>query len=147
LTGGATEKEIIMKVILHGDENLEFREFSHPGLEIHPEQPEYEYSALQMFATSLAICTFSILASYGDQMDVTADDIYMTVNWRYAKDSGGIKDIDMDIHWPGLPESRLQAARRAASLCPLHQTLEKPPDIETRVANRSDSIKSIDFPG
>jgi uncharacterized OsmC-like protein len=123
-----------MNVILHGDEDLEFRDFNEPGLQIKSEKPDYEYSALQMFATSLAICTYSILASYGEQVGVGADEVHMSVKWKYAKDSSRITDIDMDIHWPGLPESRLKAAQRAASLCTLHQTLERPPEIATRVS-------------
>ena len=124
-----------MRVILHGDENLEFRDFGQPGLEIEPERPEYEYSAMQMFATSLAICTYSILTSYGEQAGADTGDLTMTIKWSYAKDSARIVDIDMDIQWPGLPDSRIKAAQRAASLCPLHQTLERPPEIATRVSN------------
>jgi uncharacterized OsmC-like protein len=122
-----------MKVILHDEENLEFRQFNQPALEIEPENPQLQYSALQMFATSLAICTYSILTGYAEQIDASIDNLFMNVKWQYSEDPTRIHHIDMDIHWPELPESRLKAAQRAASYCPLHQTLENPPKIITNV--------------
>jgi uncharacterized OsmC-like protein len=123
-----------MKVILHDEENLEFHQFNKPALEIEPENPQLQYSALQMFATSLAICTYSILTGYAEQIEASVENLFMTVKWQYSEHPTRIKHIDMDIHWPELPESRLLAAQRAASYCPLHQTLENPPEVVTTVS-------------
>jgi uncharacterized OsmC-like protein len=122
-----------MKVIMHDEENLEFRQFHHPGLEVEPEKPQLQYSALQMFATSLAICTYSILTSYAEQINASMENLSMSVKWKYSKDPVRVEHVDMDIHWPELPESRLKAAQRAASYCPLHQTLAHPPEVVTHV--------------
>jgi uncharacterized OsmC-like protein len=124
-----------MKIIMHDEENLEFRQFNNPGLDIEPLAPDLQYSALQMFATSLAICTYSILTDYGEQANASTDNLSMSVKWAYSKDPMRVKNIDMDIHWPELPSSRLKAAQRVASFCTLHQTLETPPKIVTNVAN------------
>lgn len=124
-----------MKVIMHDEENLEFRQFTTPDLEIESEDPHFHYSALQMFATSLAICTYSILTSYAEQVDTSTDNLFMYIKWQYSQDPFRIKHIDMDIHWPDLPESRLTAAQRVASLCTLHSTLEMPPEVITKVSN------------
>ena len=124
-----------MKIIMHDEENLEFRQFSDPGLDIEPQSPELQYSALQMFATSLAICTYSVLTGYGEQVKASTDNLSMSVKWSYSKDPMRVKDIDMEIHWPGLPSSRLKAAQRVAAFCTLHQTLENPPQLVTNVAN------------
>jgi len=124
-----------MKIIMHNEENLEFLQFNTPGLDVDLSSPEFQYSALQMFATSLAICTYSILTSYGEQLNTSTENLRMSVQWSYSNDPMRVKDIDMDIHWPELPPSRLKAAQRVASLCTLHQTLENPPKIVTNMAN------------
>lgn len=122
-----------MRVILHTEEDLEFRDFGTPSLEIQPEDPGAHYSALQMFATSLALCTYSILASYAEQIDIPDENLVIRMRWIYAEDPMRVSDIDMDIEWPELPSSRLEAARRAAAHCTIHNTLAHPPRVETRV--------------
>ena len=39
----------------------------------------------------------------------------------------------MDIVWPGMPEQRLAAAKRAAASCTIRRTLEHPPIVTTAV--------------
>lgn len=124
-----------MKIIMHDEENLEFRQFSEPTFEVEPADPQLQYSALQMFATSLAVCTYSILTAYGEQANASTDNLSMSIKWNYSEDPFRVEHIDMDIHWPELPESRLKAAQRAASHCTLHHTLEHPPEVVTHVAN------------
>lgn len=122
-----------MKVLLHSSEDLELTEFAEPGFEIEPLDPHANYSALQMFATSLALCTYSVLAGYAEQIDTGAQDISVRVRWSYAEEPFRIGYIDMDVRWPGLPESRVKAAKRAAAQCTLHNTLEHPPEVDTEV--------------
>ncbi len=122
-----------MRIILHAEEDLEFRQFDVPGLDIEPEHPELHYSALQMFATSLALCTYSMLASYGEIIGTNVEGMSMRICWSYAEKPFRIGHIDMDVHWPALPSSRVQAARLAAGHCTLHHMLEKPPAIVTEV--------------
>jgi uncharacterized OsmC-like protein len=124
-----------MKIIMRSEENLEFRQFNEPGLDIEPLAPEFHYSALQMFATSLAMCTYSVLFAYGEQVQTSTQSLTISLDWTYAKAPMRVNNINMNIQWPGLPSSRLTAAQRAASLCTLHQTLENPPHIVTNVAN------------
>ena len=124
-----------MKIIMRSEENLEFRQFNESGFDIESLAPEFHYSALQMFATSLAMCTYSVLFAYAEQVKTSANSLVISVNWTYAKDSARVNNINMNIQWPALPSSRLNAAQRAASLCTLHQTLENPPHIVTKVEN------------
>ncbi len=123
-----------MKVILHAKEDLEFRDFASPGLDIEPADPQAHFSALQMFATSLALCTYSVLAAYGEHIAVDAAGLRMRLRWSYAEDPYRIGDIAMDIHWPNVPKSRVKAAERAAAQCTLHNTLLHPPAVHTRIA-------------
>ncbi|MGI8509221.1 MAG: OsmC family protein [Gemmatimonadaceae bacterium] len=41
--------------------------------------------------------------------------------------------LDVKLVWPSLPPERLESAKRAAALCPVHQTLLRPPEITTTV--------------
>lgn len=122
-----------MRIVLHAGEDLEFRQLDVPGLDIEPERPELRYSAMQMFATALALCTYSILASYGETIDTSVEGMSIRIRWSYTEKPFRIGHIDMDVQWPALPSSRVQAARLAASHCTLHHTLEHPPAIVTEV--------------
>lgn len=122
-----------MKAILHGEAEMEFRDFDTPSLEVDNRDPEVHFSALQMFATSMALCTYSVLAAYGEQMDAPTDDLVIRMQWSYTEGPFRIGAIDMGIDWPRLPENRLKAAQRAAAQCTLHNTLEHPPEVTTEV--------------
>lgn len=122
-----------MNIILHSEEQLEFTDFEDPGMDIENRDPRAQYSALQMFATSLAICTYSMLHGYGEQIEADTAGLSMTVAWEYAEQPRRIARIDMQIKWPALPDSRLEAAQRVAAQCPLHETLAHPPQVGTTV--------------
>ncbi len=124
-----------MKVLMHSEEDLTLSEVSAPDFEIVSEDPTAHYSAMQMFGTSMALCTWSVLASYGEQVDVDTADLTVRIRWDYVDQPFRIGKIDMDIDWPGLPASRLDAAQRAAAMCTLHNTLHFPPTVDTRVTN------------
>ena len=132
-----------MKIVMHDEEDLEIKEFGSPEFEIESVNSQAHYSALQMFATSIALCTYSVLAGYGEQINSPTKNIVIRIRWSYVEDPFRIGDINMEISWPGLPESRLKAAQRAASDCTLHHTLENSPSIVTQVSNAiiSDKVK------
>jgi uncharacterized OsmC-like protein len=122
-----------MDVVLNSSEDLEITNFNSNGINITTKDETAYYSALQMFAVSLSLCTYSVLYSYSEQIDAPVDDLSVHIRWSYAEKPFRIDKIDMDIHWPALPESRLEAAQRAASMCTLHHTLEHPPKVITTV--------------
>jgi uncharacterized OsmC-like protein len=122
-----------MKIHMHTEEDLEFTEFAEPAFELVPSSADQQYSALQMFATAMALCTYSVLFGYGENIDTDVERIRIRIRWAYAEHPFRIDRLEMDVHWPELPESRLEAARRAAAHCTLHNTLEHPPRITTTV--------------
>lgn len=122
-----------MKVILHKPEDLELRDFDLPGFDVESHDPQAHFSAMEMFATSMALCTYSVLAAYAEQIETSPEELRIGMRWSYVPEPFRIGNIDMDIHWPGLPESRIKAAQRAASHCTLHHTLEHPPTVVTTV--------------
>ena len=105
------------------------------GFDIVSDDPEIDFGAMQMFVTSIAQCTFAVLATYGERFGASAEDISMGVTWKYAESPHRIGGIEMDIRWPQLPESRLDAATRVAHQCTLHNTLRHSMEIDTMVEN------------
>ena len=122
-----------MQITLHSDRHLTLHSFESPEFEVESQSPDAHFSALPMFATSLGLCTYSVIAEYARRFDAPTDDIEIEVSWSYVEDPYRIGEIDMNIRWPSLPESRHNAVERAAAQCTIHNTLEHPPEIETQV--------------
>ncbi|HSP78804.1 MAG TPA: OsmC family protein [Myxococcaceae bacterium] len=123
-----------MKVRLHSEEDLTLGDFDAPGLYVEVDEGvQAHYSALQMFAVSLGLCTASVLMAYGDMLQVPTQQLTVRLRWTVVEKPHRVEDIRMDIRWPELPESRLTAAERAAEQCTLHNTLLHPPRMVTTV--------------
>ena len=123
-----------MKILLHSEEDLTLSDLEAPGLHVEVDEGAHaHYSALQMFAVSLGLCTASVLMGYGKQLKVPADRLSVRIRWSLAEKPRRLDDIRMEIHWPELPESRLKAAERAAEHCTIHNTLSHPPRMTTTV--------------
>lgn len=125
-----------MNIELHGASDLTLRNFEMPGFDVTVDEGEdVHFSALQMFATSLGLCTASVLETYGRRFDAPTDDLSMRITWSYAEDPYRVDAVELSIDWPSLPDSRRKAARRAAAQCTIHNTLHDPPEVETRLAD------------
>ncbi len=122
-----------MKIELRGDTEIVLTELHTDGFDVIPAAPELHFGSMQMFVTSVAMCTFSVLASYGQRFGTSADDITMTLKWAYAERPYRIAEIDLQVRWPRLPASRLDAATRAAHHCTLHNTLREGSEVATLV--------------
>ena len=90
-------------------------------------------SPFHLLAASLATCTFSVLASYGDQAGIPVEGLAIDVDWEIGGDPYRVTRMEMALEWPSLPESRTEAARRVAAQCTVHHTLEEGSHVETRV--------------
>ncbi|SCZ52357.1 OsmC family protein [Thiohalomonas denitrificans] len=122
-----------MKVIQYAETDIELTELYQAGFDVEPTDPEAPFSALQLFATSLGLCTFSVLTAYAAHLQVDPAGIRIRLQWQYSEHPMRVSDIDMSIVWPDLPADRLEAAQRAAEHCALHHTLAQPPTVKTRV--------------
>lgn len=118
-----------MRIVLTGDDALRLEPVAGP-LTIEAPETGAQYSPFHMLASSLAVCTYSVLASWGSQTDIAADDLSISVSWRFAEQPHRVGAIKMLLTWPSLPAERVQVARRAALLCPIHATLSSSPAIE-----------------
>ena len=122
-----------MLITLHSDNSITLGRFQEPDFQIESDSEDVHFSAIPMFATSLGLCTFSVIAEYARRFEADTASIEVDIDWSYEEDPFRMGQISMEIRWPELPEERLQAVERAASHCTIHNTLEHPPEMTTRV--------------
>jgi hypothetical protein len=48
---------------------------------IESDDPDLSCSALQMHATELALCTYSVLVAYGENIDVDKEETAIDMRW------------------------------------------------------------------
>jgi uncharacterized OsmC-like protein len=90
------------------------------GLEIDGES----FGALQMLATSLALCTAAVLDDYATTAQFVVEPFAVEVRWRYAERPPRVEHFDLRmLLGPHVPLSRHAALLRAAEHCTVHQTL------------------------
>ena len=123
-----------MKITLLSDDAIRLEEA--PGLlTIEAESLAQQYSPFHMLASGLAICTFSVLHSWATHAKLPADGLAIDVHWTFAEKPHRVGEIYLAFTWPGLPENRRAAAKRAAELCTVHATLRHPPSITIESAS------------
>lgn len=91
-------------------------------------------SPFHLLAASLATCTHSVLHSYAEHARLPLEGLSIHVSWEFGGDPFHVTRMDMELDWPGLPESRREAAVRVAAQCTIHQTLHAGSHVETRMA-------------
>lgn len=122
-----------MKILLLSDDRLRVQGGAGP-LSVEAESAEMTYSPGHMLASSLAVCTYSVLQSWATNADIPADDLAVEVGFGYVEKPHRIGSMEVSLDWPSLPAERRAAAQRAAALCTIHRTLHAPPEITTSVA-------------
>ena len=111
-----------MKILLLSDERLRLEGGAGP-LTIEADSADTQYSPFHMLGSSLAVCTFSVLASWATHAEIPIDDLVMEVSWTFAERPHRVDALKLSFTWKSLPPNRLAAAQRAAQLCPVHATL------------------------
>ena len=121
-----------MKITLLGEDRIRLEPIPGP-MTIEADSADQLYSPFHMLASSLAFCTYSVLASWASNAKISSDDVVIEVKWGFAEEPHRVGEIDMKIEWPSLPEARRNAAGRVADLCAVHASLTHPPTIRTVV--------------
>lgn len=121
-----------MKIMLLSEDRLRVQGGAGP-LSVEAESAEMTYSPGHMLASSLAVCTYSILQSWATNADIPAADLAVEVGFEYVEKPHRIGKMEVALDWPSLPAERREAAGRAAGLCPIHRTLHAPPEVTTVV--------------
>ncbi len=99
---------------------LTLRQIGQDGLVL---PPGAHLDAVQLLACALGSCTWTTMSTYGERFDTSAQDIEIRVRWALGEAPKRVAKMSLDIRWPSLPESRLDAATRAARHCTIHATL------------------------
>lgn len=117
-----------MKITLLSDDAIRL-EPTMAEMTIGATSTEQSYSPFHMLASSLAYCTFSVMASWATHAGLVADDLTIEVRWTFADDPHRVGCMDLRFSWPSLPAKRLEGAKRVAEMCAVHSTLQNPPAI------------------
>ena len=121
-----------MKITLVAEDAVRLEPIPGP-MTIEAKSEDQLYSPFHMLGSSLAFCTYSVLASWAGNAKLNSDDIIVDVKWAFAEEPHRVGSIDMNIIWPSLPEARKSAAQRVANMCAIHATLEQLPALSTTV--------------
>ncbi len=121
-----------MKLTLLADDRVRYELTSGP-LTVDAPTAETTFSPFHMLGGSLAACTYSTLASWAQNAKLTFTDLVIEVGWTFAEKPHRVGAITLELTWPSLPATRLEAAKRAAALCTVHQTLHHLPEMTTVV--------------
>lgn len=121
-----------MKILLVSEDRIRLEGKAGP-MTIEADSPETQYSPFHMLASSVATCTFSVLASWATHAQIPVDDLAVEVGWSFVEDPHRVGSMDVELDWPSLPEPRRMAATRAAALCTVSRTLESPPHLHLGV--------------
>ncbi len=93
-----------------------------------------EFGPVQMLAASLALCTASVIQSYGETAQLDLEGLAIEVQWDFAEDPRRVGNYRVVLHLPAsVPENRHRAIVRAADTCTVHQTLSHSPTLETTI--------------
>ncbi|MDQ6830201.1 MAG: OsmC family protein [Gemmatimonadota bacterium] len=122
-----------MKITLLSDHGLRIEDAAGP-LTIDAPTADMTYSPFHMMASGLGMCTYAVLQSWASHADLAAASLAVEVGWSFAEAPHRVGEYEVLVIWPELPESRRNAAARAAELCAVHSTLTHSPVIRTSVA-------------
>ena len=125
-----------MRIVLESEESIRLIATADVPLTIEAPSADQSYSPFHMLASSLAVCTFSVLASWAENARISPADLEITVSWTFADKPHRVGEMSMRFTWPSLPAERHAAAERVAKLCTVHATLQHPPTISIALAPR-----------
>ena len=88
-------------------------------------------SPVELFAGSVGACIAMMVQSYCERHGYTDGDVGVNLTLELADTPKRISGIVVDVELPnGVPEDKMDAIRRMAERCPLHETLRDPPRVD-----------------
>lgn len=124
-----------MNIKVLGQTELRLSRFDSDELNVNLANKAIRYSAIAMFVTSIARCTFAVLDQYAKRMEITTENIVTELSWDFLEDPTRINQINMKIIWPELPDKRIASVERASHKCTISTTIKDCIQINTSVAN------------
>ncbi len=110
-----------MRMTLEGELKIRL-EMTGQGFEITSE--DIAISPYHLLAGSLASCIVLLIQPWAENVGIDIAPVIIAVSWEHA-DAGDnrVKHMDVNLSWPGLPDSRKPVVQRLAEACPIHATL------------------------
>ena len=85
----------------------------------------------ELLAGSLGACIAMMVQSYCDTHGYTEGDVGVSLTLELADGPKRVAGIVLDVELPkGVPPEKLDAIRRVAELCLIHETLGNPPRVD-----------------
>ena len=110
-----------MRMILEGELKIRL-EMAGEGFEITSE--DIAISPYHLRAGSLASCVVLLIQPWAERSGIDAGPVVISVSWEHVgAGDNRVKQMDVDLYWPGLPDSREKVVQRLAEACPIHATL------------------------
>ena len=111
-----------MKIVLVSEDSIRLE--GPPGpLTIEAPTADTTYSPFHMLGSSLAVCTYSVLASWATTVGIETRNLTLHVSWTFLEKPHRVGAVTLRFTWPELPPQRLEVAQRVTTLCPIHATL------------------------
>ena len=123
-----------MKITLTGEDSISLEPTDGP-MTIEAPSADRQYSPFHMLGSSLAYCTFSVLYSWATHANLSIEGMQIGVRWTFGGDPKRVDAIALTFRWPSLPPSRLNAAKRVAAMCTVHETLHHSTSVSIEAAS------------
>ena len=110
-----------MRMILEGELKIRL-EMAGDGFEITSE--DIAISPYHLLAGSLASCIVLLIQPWAERSGIDLGPVIIAVSWEHVgAGDNRVKQMDVNLSWPGLPDSRKKVVQRLAEACPIHATL------------------------
>jgi uncharacterized OsmC-like protein len=117
-----------VKITLLSDDAIRLEDDGGP-MTVEAPTADRQYGPFHMLASALAYCTYSMLQSWATHAKLDPAGLAVEVRWTFAETPHRVGSMALTFTWPKLPAERRDAAKRAAALCAVHQTLHHPPTV------------------
>ncbi|MBU0627889.1 MAG: OsmC family protein [Nanoarchaeota archaeon] len=78
----------------------------------------------QLLLVAMASCTAAFVAEYCKTAGIDSKDLKVTLNFEKTENQTMLTNFKMNVSLPNLPENKKQAVLRAASACPVHDSIK-----------------------
>jgi uncharacterized OsmC-like protein len=120
-----------MRMLLESELGIRLEVAGH-GFEIASEG--IAISPYHLLAGSLASCIALLVVPWAERSGIALEPATISISWEHTEDGDNrVKHIEVDVRWPGLPDSRQVVVERLAEACPIHATLISGTMISSRV--------------
>ena len=91
-------------------------------------------SPSELLAGSLGVCVAMMVQLYCDRHGYNDGEVSATLTYELAENPTRLGAVTIDLEIPrDVPEDRRDAIIRVAKTCPIHATLEQPPEIDLEI--------------